>query len=318
MLGPLVITVMFCPLVVFSAVTFKNVQNSDCFKSPTATNSGRNNLNSNAISLKPQERMEQITGEGSTDGSIRKRNTVVDTAIPVGVIELRNYLIKQGQRDRFIEYFEENFIESQAQEKGYVLGQYRVQHADDRFFWIRSFRNMKERSSFLPAFYYGPEWQPHKATANSMLANNDNVYLLRPLVLTNGTLVPGSLASQSRLIPAGGIVVIDFYISNTRLEELLKLFASDYISLLKQNGINRFNLFTSVPEENDFPRLPVFQDKNLLVNITFFESEEQYKEAMNRIDKTMTTDLRDRLLDVVTTRNTLVLYPTKKTTSPKR
>ena len=262
--------------------------------------------------------MEQLPHRMPQKVQLSKQVNPRDSAIPVGVIELRNYLIKEGQRDRFIEYFEENFIESQAREKGYVLGQYRVQHSGDRFFWIRSFRNMKERSSFLPAFYYGPEWQRHKATANSMLANNDNVYLLRPLVLENGRLTPGSLASQSMLIPGGGIVVIDFYISNTRLEELLKLFAGNYIPLLKQSGVNSFNLFTSVPEENDFPRLPVFQDKNLLVNITFFESEQQYSEAMKRINKTMTPDLKDRLLDVVTTKNTLVLYPTKKTASPKK
>jgi hypothetical protein len=262
--------------------------------------------------------MEQLPQRMPGEAQVAKQENPWDSAIPVGVIELRNYLIRHGQRDRFIDYFEQHFIESQAKQKGYVLGQYRVKDFDDRFFWIRSFRNMKERSSFLPAFYYGPEWQQHKSTANSMLANNDNVYLLRPLVLTDGALTPGNLPSQSVLIPEKGIVVVDFYISNTRLPELLKFFASDYIPILTQCGADKFSMFTSVPEENDFPRLPVFQDKNLLVNITFFEGEEQYSKAMAGVDKKMSDDQKNRFLDVVTTKNILVLYPTKKTANPKK
>lgn len=103
-----------------------------------------------------------------------------DSTAPIGVIELRNYLIKLGLRDRFIHYFEENFIEPQEALNGYLLGQYRVKGADDNFFWIRGFKNMQERSHFLPTFYYGPVWKQHKEIANAMLANNDNVYLLQP------------------------------------------------------------------------------------------------------------------------------------------
>lgn len=266
---------------------------------------------------KASNSMEQLSDHQPQREQRVKQRTQGDSIIPVGVIELRNYLIKHGQRDRFIDYFENNLIESQAREKGYVLGQYRIKNFDDRFFWIRSFRNMQERSSFLPAFYYGPEWQRHKAMANSMLANNDNVYLLRPLVLVDGALQQGTLPRQSLLIPDGGIVVVDFYVSNTRLPELLKLFASEYLPLLKQCNVNRYSLFSSVLEENDFPRLPVFQDKNLLVAMTFFDSELQYTESMSRIGKTMTADLKDKLLDVVTTKNTIVLYPTEKTTGRK-
>ncbi len=236
-----------------------------------------------------------------------------DSTIPIGVIELRNYVMKHGLRDSFIHYFEENFIEPQKAVKGYVVGQYRVKGSENNFCWIRGFKDMKERSSFLPAFYYGPDWKKHKSVANSMLANNDNVYLLRPLLLRSDSLEPAQSISHSLLIPNRGIAVVDFYIANSKLDQLLKVFAKEYMPLLKQCDINDCTLWTSVLEENDFPRLPVFQDKNLLVTITFYKNELDYEETMKKIDSKMSDDLKARLHDVITIKNTMILYPSEKT-----
>jgi len=123
--------------------------------------------------------------ENSDTGDIAVKE---DSTIPIGVIELRNYGVKQGLRDSFIHYFEENFIQPQEALKGYLLGQYRVKGSEDNFCWIRGFKDMQVRSSFLPVFYYGLAWKQHKSVANSMLANNDNVHLLRPLLLRNDSL----------------------------------------------------------------------------------------------------------------------------------
>lgn len=109
-----------------------------------------------------------IIGENNQTGAIHETDSNL-----IGIIELRNYVIKRGLRDSFIHYFEENFIEPQEALKGYLLGQYRVKGFEDNFCWIRGFKDMKERSAFLPAFYYGPVWKQHKVVANSMLANND-------------------------------------------------------------------------------------------------------------------------------------------------
>ncbi len=90
----------------------------------------------------------------------------------IKIIELRNYLVRQGRRDEFINLFEENFVQSQNILGGYILGQYRVKGADDNFFWIRGFRDMPARYKFLNDFYYGsPAWKQHKSEANSMLLN---------------------------------------------------------------------------------------------------------------------------------------------------
>jgi len=109
---------------------------------------------------------------------------------PIGVIELRNYVMKHGMRDPFIRFFEKNFIESQDTLQGYVLGRYRVADKDDNFCWIRGFENMHVRGTFLPSFYHGAVWKKNRIAANGMLANNDNVYLLKPMVLQDDSLVP--------------------------------------------------------------------------------------------------------------------------------
>ncbi|MEO7486725.1 MAG: hypothetical protein ABIU77_06470 [Ferruginibacter sp.] len=240
-----------------------------------------------------------------------------DSTVPIGVIELRNYVIKHGLRDKFIPYFEDNLIQPQEALKGYLLGRYRVKGADDNFCWIRGFSDMKARSSFLPAFYYGSAWKQHKAAANAMLANNDNVYLLHPLLLRNDSLELAKSINKSFLVPTKGIAIVEFYIANTKLDQLLKIFAKEYLPLLKQCGIYNYSLWTSVLEENDFPRLPVFQDKNLLVTITFYKNELGYKQAMKNVASKMTEDLKARLLDVITIKNTMILYPTDKTITQK-
>ena len=251
--------------------------------------------------------------DNNTGGSVDRP----DSTTPIGVIELRNYVIKHGLRDTFIHYFEENFIQPQEALKGYLLGQYRVKGSEDNFCWIRGFKDMHVRSSFLPAFYYGPAWKQHKSVANSMLANNDNVYLLQPLLFRNDSLEPAKSITSLRLMPTNGIAVVEFYTANTKLDQLLKLFAKEYLPLLKDCGINDCTLWTSVLEENDFPRLPVFQDKNLLVTITFYKNELDYGEAIKKIDSRMSDDLKARLQDVITIKNTMILYPTEKTISQR-
>lgn len=240
-----------------------------------------------------------------------------DSTTQIGIIELRNYVIKQAMRDSFIHYFEENFIEPQEQLKGHLLGQYRVKGFEDNFCWIRGFKNMSERSAFLPAFYYGPVWNQHKAIANSMLANNDNVYLLNPMVLINDSLSPAKFITRSQLFPGNGIAVVDFYIANSKLDQLLKLFSKVYLPLIKECGVQKISLWASVLEENDFPRLPVFQDKNLLVTISFYRNELEYVEMMKKINLKTSEDVKSSLQDIITIKNTILLYPTEKTSSQK-
>lgn len=250
---------------------------------------------------------------------VEKNENIKTIDIPkkISVIELRNYILKPGMRDSFINYFEDNLILTQYCLNGYPLGQYRVKGLEENFFWIRGFENMKQRSTFLPAFYLGPTWKKYKKIPNSLLANNDNVNLLHPLELENDSLVLADAIESSLLMSRNGITVIDFYTANTKLDLLKALFARNYLPLIRSLGLEDYTLWISEPQKNDFPQLPVFQDKNLLVMITHYKNELNYTEQIKSINTKMSESLRSDLMDAITIKNTLILYPTDKTINQK-
>lgn len=231
----------------------------------------------------------------------------------IKVIELRNYMIKPCRRDAFIELFEENFTQSQNILGGYTLGQYTVKGADDHFFWIRGFRDMSARKKFLNDFYYGsPAWKQHKAAANSMLVNNDNVHLLKPLNLKDSANDSEYSFNSNWFGQAKGIAVVDFYVSNTKLAKLVEFVKQKYVSILNSSKMEATSFWTSEMTSNDFPALPVFQDPNLLVQITFYKDEFEYQTNMKYVAARMDDELKSEMADLVTIRNTLIIYPTGK------
>jgi hypothetical protein len=231
----------------------------------------------------------------------------------IKVIELRNYLVRQGRRDEFINLFEENFVQSQNTLGGYILGQYRIKGAVDNFFWIRGFKDMPARYKFLNDFYFGsPVWKQHKSEANSMLLNNDNVYLLKPLNLKNDSNDAESSFNTNWFGQEKGVAVVDFYTSNTKREKLIEFVGKKYSAILNASKIENASFWTSETTPNDFTGLPVFQDKNLLVQITFYKNEFEYRTKMKDTDSKMNDELKSEMADLVTIKNTLLIYPTGK------
>jgi NIPSNAP len=99
---------------------------------------------------------------------------------PMPVIELRNYLLRDGATGDFIRYFEEHFLFSQRETGMHVLGQFGVVDQPNRFVWVRAFESMEARRRGLERFYGGPVWQAHRSTANAMMLEHHDVHLLRP------------------------------------------------------------------------------------------------------------------------------------------
>jgi hypothetical protein len=234
-----------------------------------------------------------------------------ETNHEINVMELRNYVLKPGQRERFTKYFEQHFTQSQVEVGAYPLNWFKVDGAPGNFLWLRGFADMASRSKFLPAFYYGPVWKQFGAEANTMLANNDNVYLLKPLTLQNGTLETSAAINTGLLRNNKGIAVIDFYIANTKLDKLKTAFAKYYLPAYKTAGITNFTLWVSEMAKNDFPQLPVFQDGNLLVVLTFYKDEAEYRAKQKLVNAALTEDIKAELQDIITTKNTLVVSSSK-------
>ena len=199
----------------------------------------------------------------------------------MNVIELRNYLLKPGMRDRFNAYFTEYFVDSQNSRGGYVLEKFGVDGREDKFFWIRGFEDMKTRGVFLPEFYGGSVWKEFGSGANEMMIDSDDVYLLKPL-------------DDSQVFAPDKIVRVDYYFAKDRTpEKLIGIFQSRP----EQDGTT---LWISELDENDFPALPVFQHENLLVAITAFGG----KEGAWGPDPTLLNELEP----IISKKESLLLY----------
>ncbi len=233
----------------------------------------------------------------------------------IKVIELRNYLLKPGQRENFINLFEAKFINPQQQVGSYTLGQYKVKGAENNFFWIRGFKDMASRNKALNEFYYGITWKQNRSEANSMIVNNDNVYLLKPLNIKGSTNKNEVRFNTNWFGKQKGIGVIDFYISNTKLDRLVEFVKKQYTAILSNTGIEKTSFWVSETTPNDFAGLPVFQDKNLLVQITFYKDESEYQTKMKVVDSKMNDEQKSDMADLVTLKNTLIVYPTEKSFS---
>ncbi len=132
-----------------------------------------------------------------------------------------------------------------------------------------------------------------------MMLDSDNVYLLKPL--------DGANFSSDDLAKQTGVTVIDFYFANdNEIDRLAAFFQTNYTPFLK----NKPSLWVSEMTENDFPRLPVIQDANLLVAITTFKDEPDYQSQLK-----LTVELKNQMQRFLVRESGLILYPTRKTST---
>lgn len=198
------------------------------------------------------------------------------------VIELRNYLLRDGMTRDFIRYFEEQFLFSQREAGMHVLGQFEVVGAPSRFVWIRGFADMGARRRGLEGFYGGPFWQARRAEANGMILDSDDVHLLRPLV--PDAALTGALSLEDRAFeppgavpPDTGLVAVDFHRAEPGgLDRLVGLFEHRMRPALLERGHQLLGHFVAERAPNDYPRLPVIQDPTLLLVLSAYRDAEHW------------------------------------------
>jgi hypothetical protein len=196
------------------------------------------------------------------------------------VIELRNYLLRDGATGDFIRYFEEHFLFSQREEGMHVLGQFGVVDQPNRFVWVRGFESMEARCRGLECFYGGAFWQAHRAEANAMMLEHHDVHLLRPL--GSVTALTGGLSLEDRaaeppgaLPPDAGLVAVDFYRARPGALECVTGLVTQRWPCSRQV----LGHFVAELGPNDYPRLPVTQDADLLVVVSTHADCRQYEEV---------------------------------------
>jgi hypothetical protein len=171
-----------------------------------------------------------------------------------GVFELRQYTLEPGRREDLVNVFEREFVEGQEVEGMCILGTFRDLDRDNRFVWVRGFRDMDERLDALTAFYSGPVWKANSSEANDTMIDVDDVLLLRPLT-------PVSFPDRcdaDRPVRATIAHVRDGDVRDEVADGLLAAAGdADWMAS-----------FVTLHAENTFPALPIREDADVVVVLT--------------------------------------------------
>jgi hypothetical protein len=187
--------------------------------------------------------------------------------VPCSVVELRQYTLHPGQRDTLVSLFERELIETQEAAGIRVLGQFEDLDRPDRFVWFRGFASMTARHAALTAFYGGPVWARHRDAANATMIDSDDVLLLHPLRPAGGfpqrdRSAPGTRENRRLLVRIlhrvpGASDLRHFCLE--QVEPVLEGTGAPVISWLETHD-----------ERNDFHRLPVREDADVVVAVSVF------------------------------------------------
>lgn len=188
------------------------------------------------------------------------------------VVELRNYVMRSGQRDVLIDLFERRFIEPQEALCAHVLGTFRSLDDPDRFVWFRGFADMEARFAALDGFYTSEVWKAHRSAANATMIDSDDVLLLRP-VSGDLTRDPATRAPAGGAAGADAVVVVTTYFLAPRADEAFAaFFAEDVAPVLAQTGGAVLATFATQHSANNYPRLPVRGNETVFVSVRRFDT----------------------------------------------
>ena len=220
------------------------------------------------------------------------------------LVELRQYTLQPGTRERFVALFEREFIESQEELGMTVIGQFRDLDKPDRFVWLRGFPNMEARAKDLTAFYVAPApaWKAHREEANSMIVDSDNVLLLRAAKPQSEF----ALSKLERAVPgadkpaAGLFVATIYYLDAPADAEFVGFFETRVRPALEARGIAVSAHFASETSVNNFPRLPVREHEPVFVWFALYRDEHEHQQRSSALTKgavwrEIAAELRHRL-----------------------
>ena len=210
------------------------------------------------------------------------------SAMTSTVLELRQYKIFAGKRDRMIDVFDGKLIEGQEQLGMRLLGQFRDLDDPNRFTWMREFQDMSMRERALTDFYTGPVWKAHRGEANPLLEDNDNVLLLRPAAEGLALKVPPvSERAQVDAKPAsaGGLMVVTiYYLWKDPAEGFTQFFTTKLAPELNAAGLPVLGGYVTETTPNNFPKLPVRQHEKVFVWFTRAADEAAYDQQRAKLE----------------------------------
>ena len=195
------------------------------------------------------------------------------------IVELRQYTLHPGKRDVLIDLFDREFVESQEALGMKVIGQFRDLDNQDRFVWLRGFRDMPSRAQALKDFYGGPVWKAHREAANVTMIDSDNVLLLCPATPTSGFSLGNKERSRVGANEARSeLIVATIYSFDAPVDAaFVEFFEKTVKPAVTDAGASVLAYFVTEHSENTFPTLPVREGENIFVWFARFNDATAYE-----------------------------------------
>ncbi len=227
----------------------------------------------------------------------------------IKVLEVRDYILQPGKRSEFHTFFQRSIAPQQAALGAKMVPPFSLKDSADNFVWFRGFIDMASRSQFMKDFYYGEYWKTIRGETNRMLVDSYNVNLMKPVTIRNQEMDTTSGFSIQQLNPNGRVCVSEYFIAKTDRSELLRFLINDYVPHLSKAGMTSSSSWICESANNDYKPQHVYQEKKLVLLITFYNTEQEYLLAKERSSYSMSNMLQNKLNNLVAKRHLQVLHP---------
>lgn len=205
------------------------------------------------------------------------------------VIEFRRYVIKDGQRRNFTQYFDIYFPEAFQQLGTIVAGSLLERQNQSNFIWIRGFHTLDDRAALNGLFYAGSVWSEHRKTMNDLIDNADNVLLLRPLNPERGVAVLPAVDPVTEPNGAQGIVVAQiFAIKENSVDDFARQAETTFASY-RLAGAREAGVLVTLDVKNNFPQLPFRTDGPFLVWLGILRDDQTLQGFIRVADRSLTS-----------------------------
>ncbi len=180
-----------------------------------------------------------------------------------GVVELRRYQVQPGGRERFARTFDAHFPEAFQALGAIAFGQFTERGRDDRFTWLRGTPDYDAHRAIKSAFYDGAVWEELAPRTNALIADSDDVLLLRPLAPERGVAVLPPVDVTTELDGPRGIAVAQVFAVTAA--DAFAARAETVFACYRDAGAREAGVLVSLDRPNNFPRHPVRTDGPFVV-----------------------------------------------------
>ena len=102
--------------------------------------------------------------------------------------EFRQYTIKDGRRAEWVKFMENEIIPFQISKGMVVLGSFVDEEKPEVYYWVRRFKNEKEREKLYKAVYESKEWVEYFSPRTAQFLDRKK-FVIRRIVPTPRSVV---------------------------------------------------------------------------------------------------------------------------------